>query len=108
MAENNVPGIDMPEEDYQPDLIQLTDEEGVEFNFEVIDAIETEDGRYVALVPMAENGDEINQDDELVILKTFDDDETNESYFEEIEDDDEYDTVADLFVERLKDFYEMD
>ena len=34
--------------------------------------------------------------------------EKTEEYFYEIEDDDEYETVADAFVDRLEDFFEID
>ena len=34
--------------------------------------------------------------------------ENGDTYFEEIEDDDEYETVADNFINRLEDFYEID
>ena len=40
------------QEDYTPDLISLSDDEGNEYNFEVLDAIETDDARYVALTPV--------------------------------------------------------
>ncbi len=37
--------------DYNPDIITLADDEGKEYSFEVLDAIETDDGRYLALLP---------------------------------------------------------
>ena len=43
---------------------------------------------------------------ELVIVKAIEED--GEEYFCEIEDDDEYETVADAFVDRLEDFFEID
>ena len=42
---------------------------------------------------------------ELVIVKVGE--ENGEEYYYEIEDDDEYDFVADAFIERLEDFYEI-
>ena len=45
----------MPEnekmDDYTPDIITLEDEEGNEFSFEVIDAADYNDTRYLAVVP---------------------------------------------------------
>ena len=38
-------------DDYSPDLITLTDEDGKEFSFEVIDAADYNDERYLAVVP---------------------------------------------------------
>ena len=40
-------------------------------------------------------------------MKAVEEDD-GETYFEEIEDDDEYETVADNFINRLEDFYEID
>ena len=37
-------------EEYNPDLITLTDDEGKEYTFEVLDAIETDTARYLALL----------------------------------------------------------
>ena len=93
-------------DDYTPDLIQLTDDDGKEYNFEVIDAIETDEARYVALIPA--EGEEVDDEDEaeFVILKVTDDEEKNESFFEEIEDDEEYETIAEAFMERLKDYFD--
>ena len=43
MADNN--------KEYNPDLITLTDDDGKEYTFEVLDAIETDEARYLALLP---------------------------------------------------------
>ena len=43
---------------------------------------------------------------ELVILKVFEDEDGE--YYEEIDDDDEYETIADAFVSRLQDLFEID
>ena len=40
-------------EDFGADIIAVIDEEGVEHQFELIDSIETDDGRYVALLPVS-------------------------------------------------------
>ena len=94
-------------EDYNPDLISLTDDNGKEYNFEVLDAIETDTGRYLALLPTYNDAKELLDDSgELVIVKVKEED--GEEYFCEIEDDEEYETIADAFVDRLEDFFEID
>ncbi len=94
-------------EEYNPDLISLVDDEGKEYNFEVLDAIETDMGRYLALLPQYEDPkDMLDDSGELVIVKVFE--ENGEEYFSDIEDDDEYETVADAFVDRLEDRFEID
>lgn len=102
MSENNT-----NEYEYNPDLITLTDDDGKEFSFEVLDAIETDDGRYLAMLPTYDDPKKMLDDSgELVIVKVVEED--GEEYYTEIEDDDEYETVADAFVDRLEDFFEID
>lgn len=94
-------------DDYNPDLITLTDDDGKEYNFEVLDAIETDTARYLALLPQySDPKDMLDDSGELVIVKV--EEENGEEYYCEIEDDDEYETVADAFVDRLEDFFEID
>ncbi len=94
-------------EEYNPDLITLTDDDGKEYNFEVLDAIETDTARYLALLPQYDDPKDLLDDSgELVIVKVGE--ENGEEYFYEIEDDDEYETVADAFVDRLENFFEID
>ncbi|MBQ2676731.1 MAG: DUF1292 domain-containing protein [Clostridia bacterium] len=95
------------QEEYTPDLISLTDDEGNEYNFEVLDAIETDEARYVALTPIYDDPKaQVDDDGSLIIMRAVEED--GENYFEEIEDDDEYETIADAFISRLQDFYEID
>ena len=97
----------LKEEEYNPDLVTLTDDDGKEYNFEVLDAIETDTGRYLALLPTFDDPQKMLDDSgELVIVKVGEED--GEEYFYEIEDDDEYDMIADAFVDRLEDFFEID
>ena len=94
-------------EEYNPDLITLQDDDGKEYSFEVLDAIETDIGRYLALLPTFDDPSKLLEDSgELVIVKVGEED--GEEYFYEIEDDDEYETIADAFVDRLEDFFEID
>ncbi len=93
--------------EYNPDLITLSDDNGKEYTFEVLDAIETDEARYLALLPTFEDPQKMLEDSgELVIVKVGE--ENGEEYFYEIEDDDEYESVADAFINRLEDFFEID
>ncbi|MBQ1955313.1 MAG: DUF1292 domain-containing protein [Clostridia bacterium] len=95
------------EQEYNPDILTLTDEDGKEFSFELLDSIETDEGRYVALMPTYQTAEELLSDSgELVILKVTEVD--GEDMFDEITDDDEYDTIADCFIDRLQDLFEID
>lgn len=95
------------EQEYNPDIITLADDDGKEYSFEVLDAIETDTGRYLALLPTFDDPQKMLDDSgELVIVKVGEED--GEEYYYEIEDDDEYETIADAFVDRLEDFFEID
>lgn len=92
--------------DYNPDIINLTDDEGKEYTFEVLDAIESDDGRYLAMLPIYDDPQQTLEDSgELVIVKVIEED--GEEVLIPIEDDDEYDFVADAFIERLQDLFEI-
>ena len=94
-------------EEYNPDIVTLSDDEGNEYVFEVLDGIETDEARYLALLPQYSDPQAMLDDSgELVIVKVGEED--GEEYFYEIEDDDEYETVADAFVDRLQDLFEID
>ena len=94
-------------EEFNPDIITLTDDDGKEYTFEVLDAIETDEARYLALLPKYDNPkDMLDDSGELVIVKVGE--ENGEEFFFEIEDDDEYETIADAFVDRLEDMFEID
>ena len=95
------------ENGYDPDLITLADDNGKEYSFEVLDAIETDEARYLALLPTFDDPQKMLEDSgEMVIVKVGE--ENGEEYFYEIEDDDEYETVADAFIDRLEEFFEID
>ncbi len=94
-------------EEFNPDIITLEDDDGVEYTFEVLDRIETDDARYVALLPVYDDPKKMLDDNgELVILRVAE--ENGEEYFEDIEDDDEYDMIVDAFTDRLQDLYEIE
>ena len=95
------------EQEYNPDLITVQDDEGNEHIFEELDRIETDQGRYIAMLPTFDSEEEmLESDSELIILKVFE--EGDETYLAAIEDDDEFDEVADIFEERLQDIFEID
>lgn len=81
MVENN---------EMEADILTLTDEDGVEKDYEVIGDIELDGNNYLALVPCDEDGDE------YIILKIAVDEDGNEMLVT-IDDDDEFDKVADVF-----------
>lgn len=94
-------------EEFNPDIVILSDDEGKEYTFEILDAIEDDENRYLALLPVYEDPQKILEDSgELVIVKV--EEENGEEFFSEIEDDEEYEMVADAFIDRLQDAFEID
>ena len=97
----------MIDREFGNDILTLEDDEGVEHTFEVLDAIDNGENRYMALSPVFDNPqDSLDDSGELVIVKVAE--ENGEEFYTEIEDDDEYETIADAFVDRLEDFFEID
>ena len=94
------------DENYNPDIVSVVDEDGVEHIFEEVDRIETDDARYVALLPVYDEAEEILEDDgELIILKVSEED--GETYLEPIEDEDEFQEIGSIFEERLSDLFDI-
>ncbi|MBE6884992.1 MAG: DUF1292 domain-containing protein [Ruminococcaceae bacterium] len=99
----------MPENkdmDFGPDILSLVDEEGVEHEFEVVDTLDKDDTTYLALIPVVDENNLDDADGELVILKVVEED--GEEFLVAIEDDDEFDDVSDIFMDRLEDMYEFE
>ena len=95
-------------DEYGPDLVSVVDEEGVEHTFEELDRIETDDGRYIALLPIYNEAEEIlDGDGELIILSVVEDGD-GEIYLEPIEDEALFNEIGDIFEERLGDYFEFD
>lgn len=90
------------------DLYTLVDEDGVEQQFEMLDSMDVGDDRYYALVPYYDDPTkEIEADSELVILKS-EFDKNNEETLVTIDDDDEYEKIGNMFLERLNEIYDGD
>ena len=94
-------------DDYSPDLITLTDEDGKEFSFEVIDAADYNDERSLAVVPYAEDSTEqLEEDANLIIMRVGEED--GEEYLDVVDDDEELYEVSDMFARRLEELYDID
>lgn len=94
-------------DEFGADLVTVLDDEGNQHQFELVDAIETDDGRYVALLPVYDDPDEsVNDDGELIILEVAEED--GEEILAPIEDEDTFDDIAAIFEERLSNLYEIE
>ena len=93
-------------EDYGNDILTLVDDDGTEREFELIDRVVTEDNEYFALIP-TETPDNLSEDDgQPVILKVVEED--GEEFLEPIEDDDEFDEISEVFMDRLEEYYDFE
>lgn len=94
-------------DEFNPEIVSIVDEEGKEHIFEELDRIETDKGRYVALLPIPEDENNITEEEgELIILKV--EEEKGETYLCPIEDDEEFEEVGSAFEERLAEIFDFD
>ena len=86
-------------EEEEVSILTLTDENGVDTNFEYLDCIELEGTEYLVLMP--------EDSDQLVILKVEPVDEETENYLA-VEDEGILNTVFEIFKEKFKDVLEFE
>ena len=89
-------------DEYGSDFITIQDEDGTEFELEVLTTIEYNGATYLAVTLAT---DEEVQDLEVSILKSVEDEEGEDSILCAIEDEAELETVYNLIMEQL---YEED
>lgn len=95
----------MAEMDYTPEIFTLTDEEGNEHEFELMDVMEENGTVYYALVPYTEDPEAmIEEDTELVILKVGE--ENGEEFLATIDNDEEYERIGSIFIGRISQMLE--
>ena len=96
----------MIDSEYGNDILTLEDDDGVEHTVEVLDSIENAGTRYLALSPIYDDPQQTLADSgELVILRVVEAD--GEEFLETIDDEDEMDEIADIFMERLEEDYDV-
>lgn len=97
----------LPDNEIEPYIISVLDEDNVEHQFEMLDAIETDSDRYLALLPIFDDSEDIlDSDGELVILKVIN--ENGEDVLSTIDDEQEFNDVIDMFEERLSQIFDID
>ena len=102
MAKENLP----LEDNYQPDIIELEDEDGNSCTMEVIDVLDHQGIHYMAVVPYVENEEDIDEEATLIILRVGQDDQGE--YMDIVEDDGELLEISGLFQKRLEEVYHID
>ena len=96
------------EEYYEPDLLSVTDEDGNEIVFELLERYETDDDVYVSITEYHDVAEEIVEADyEVIILKVVND-ENGDEYLEEIQDEMEYEQVSDILMAMVEKKYDVE
>ncbi len=93
-------------DEYNPDIVSVVDDDGIEHTFEELDRIETDSARYVALLPVYDDADDILDDDGEVIILKVQEEPNGETFLCPIEDEKEFDEVQAIFEERLEKLFE--
>ena len=82
---------------YGSDFITIVDEDGTEYELEVLSTLEYNGETYLAVIPAGESAEEFEL--EVSILKTVEED--GESILSAIEDEEELKAVYDLIMDSL-------
>ncbi len=86
-----------PEEETDLGIITLTLDDNSEIDCAILAIFPVADKDYIALLPLGEDDD----DDEVLLYRFIDKGDDADPELENIDDDDEYDAVADAFDEIL-------
>ena len=88
------------QEDFGPNFITLTDEDGNDIGLEYVDALEHGGKTYMAFFPaVEEDADQESEDYGLIILRS--DIIDGEEMLSTIDDEEELNRIYDLFMEQL-------
>lgn len=82
-------------------ILSLTDEDGNEVEFELIDSVDYQDKEYLILLPAGEDDDEPA---EVVILEVEPHEDGSETYLT-VNDEETLNAVYEIFKERFADFF---
>ena len=91
----------MENENWGEDLISLLDEDGVESEYRIIACAELDGVEYMALEPIGKDPEEaLMEAAQLVFLRLSEE-------LESIQDEEEFDRVAEIFRDKLSEEYEF-
>ncbi len=85
---------DHEEDQFEVQLVTLVDEDGNEQEFEVIEIFKVDEKEYVAIAPPLGEED----DDEVMVFRLEVDAETGEELLRDIEDDEEWNRVSEVYM----------
>jgi len=91
-------------EEFSPEYLQIVDDDGIEYNLEILDSIDYKDNTYMAFLPT--DLDEDDPDYGMIILRVVE--ENGEEMYESVDDEDEEQAVYEAFMRVLFDPDEED
>ena len=99
----------MENENWGEDIISLMDEEGNQSEYKIVACAELDGVEYMALEPIIEDPEEELMDAaELVFLKVSEEtDEDGEAFLDTIQDDEEFERVAEVFRDKVSEEYDF-
>ena len=93
---------------FDAEIYTLTDDDGTESDYEMVGSVEVDGKVYYALIPYVENAEEDDAEEIEYIVLRSEKDENGEEILVSIEDDEEFDRVADIFDDEFADIdYDM-
>ena len=96
-------------EEYSPMILTLEDEDGENHQFEIVDEVDHNDQRYIAVVPYYEDPEKaLEEEPILIIFRVGDSDEEGFDTFDIVDDDEEYLEVGGIFSQRLEEMYDIE
>jgi len=99
---------DMQNEEYEADLVSLVDEDGNEYDFEVLDEIDYKDGHYYALAPQFDLPDQDIESGSTYMIFEAVEDEDGQPQLAEIDDEDLLDELAEIFENNFDEAYKVE
>lgn len=99
--------MDNEKDYYEPDIISVTDDNGEEILFELLERYENGGNTYVAITEYRDDAEEIVEADyEVLILKVLEDD--GNEYLSEIENEDEFNEVSEVLMKMVEEKFEVE
>lgn len=99
--------MDNEKDFYEPDIISVTNDNGEEILFELLERYEKSGNTYVAITEYRDDADEIVEADyEVLILKVLEDD--GNEYLSEIESEDEFNEVSEVLMKMVEEKFEVE
>lgn len=88
-------------------IVVLVDDEGTEFKFEILDIIELNDNEYAVGLEADKEEVEDSEEETVLIMKIIHAND-EEDILEPIEDNDELNSVFEVFKEKMQDEFEFE